>query len=165
MLYINSKKTKNKRISYCWRRSWRGGDYRLKCKVEDFHPFPVLGMHIWPIVPAWGATSSGMKPWGNHVLSRPFELYTWLNPIKASTQTLKILGARCTELLIMPLPKTSILSSLGLLNLPPTNLEWPASFFSLSLLIVYGGLVQNFTRETPEVVNQHLRIYNSWKKY
>ena len=44
---------------------------------------------------------------------------------------------------------------LCLLNLPSTNLECPASFFSLSSYSRYKGSVSDFTWGTPEFANQH----------
>ena len=51
-------------------------------------------------------------------------------------------------------PKTSLkCKSPLLLELPPTNLEWPGSFSTLSLPSSQGG-VSDFTWKAPEVVNQ-----------
>ena len=43
------------------------------------------------------------------------------------------------------------------------NPEWSSSFFGPSLPSVYTGGFK-FLLGTPEAVNQHLLIYNSWRK-
>lgn len=51
--------------------------------------------------------------------------------------------SRCGDLLILLSPKANLVCKFYcLLKLPPTNLEWPASFFSFSLSSVYGIQVQ-----------------------
>ena len=64
-------------------------------------------------------------------------------------QTFKTLTGGCWNLLILLLPKTSLIrKSPSLWNLSPTNLVWAASFFHLSLPFVYRC----------QFANQHLYI-------
>ena len=68
---------------------------------------------------------------------RPSGWYMWLNLVKASIETFKILTGRCGVLLIFWPPKVNFTSKFPCLShLPPTSLEGSASFFSLSL---YGA--------------------------
>ena len=51
----------------------------------------------------------------------------------------KTLLERCRNLLLLPMPKTSLVGKFpSLINLPPTKLEWPSSFCSLSLPSAYA---------------------------
>ena len=66
------------------------------------------------------------------------QLLQGLNPIKVSVSTFKILVGRCGDLLTLQNAKTSLVCKFPcLFNLPHTNLEWPASSFSLSLPSMY----------------------------
>ena len=57
---------------------------------------------------------------------------------------LKILEGWCRNLLILWLPKINLVFEFPcLLDLPPTSLEWSASYFSLSQPSVYGDQFQN----------------------
>lgn len=97
---------------------------------------PVLGMYIPATVPT---AILRLQPWQNNVLRRS-GWYTWLNPIKASIWTSKILVGMGGEMLILQLPKTSCICGFSCwLKLPPTILLWFTSFFSCSLSFVYGG--------------------------
>ena len=50
---------------------------------------------------------------------------------------------RCEDLLVLQLPKSSLaIKSPRLLNLPPTNQEWSASFLDLFLPSIYRGQFQ-----------------------
>lgn len=93
---------------------------------------------------------SSTQPWESRVL-RPFELYTWLNPAKTNIYTFKTLMAGCRDLLILQMPRASLICEFpGLLKLPPTNLECSASFFDFSLpSFVYGGHLQISPGELP----------------
>ena len=59
--------------------------------------------------------------------------------------------------LIQVYPPTSNAGSCSqrLLNIPPTNLEWPASFFSLSTPFILGAI---FTSDAPEFASQYLKM-------
>ena len=99
-----------------WSKSWTqtiGGSSSL----------PVLGMYTLPTVPTVGAVPR-TRTWENKVLLRPSGQHTWLNPVKASLWTFKILAGGCGA-------KTSFICKFPYwLNLSPTNLEWlPLSFF------------------------------------
>lgn len=123
-------------LSFSWRRSLRAHDC-LNPQTGPGHledspsPTLVFEMYVLPIVPILDATS-GTQPWERNVLLRPSGLYLWLNPVKAFIQTLKILAGRCRDLLVLQPLKTSLIHKFPcLLKLPPTNLEWSASFFGL----------------------------------
>ena len=101
----------------------------------------------WSVHPAIcsydGNCSKDVQPWESNVLLRPSRLYMWLNPIKASMWTFKILEGRLQNSIHLLVPKTNLIWKFPcLLNLLPTNLEWLASFFHLSLPSVYGGQFQ-----------------------
>lgn len=100
------------------RRSWRQA-------VGD-SPCPVLGYVLCPPFSQWELCSR-MQPSESNVLLRWFGLDTWLNPGEASIQTFKVwwLMWRFTHL-GSPSP---VHEFPGLLNLPPPNLERPASFW------------------------------------
>lgn len=134
---IIRKRKENKcwiKVLECWRRSLRGHDCSLTCKLDlgnwtFLTTSPVFGMYILPTIPTPGAVS-GTQPWESKVLLTLSGLNIWLTPVNAS----KILVGRCRDLLILQPPKTGLLcKSPCLLNLLPINLEWPASFFSPSL--------------------------------
>lgn len=84
-----------------------------------------------------------------------WDLKIWLNPVKASIYTFKILVGRCNDLLILQLPKVSLTCKfLCLLNLPPVNLEWSASF----LLFMYIS-------SCPLCTGTNLKINNWWASH
>lgn len=57
---------------------------------------------------------------------------------------IKILAGECGDLVVLLLPKASIVSKfLHLLYMPPDNLEWSSFFFGLSLPSVCGGQFMN----------------------
>lgn len=77
--------------------------------MKDSSPTPgVLG--LTPTVPMLGAVSRP-QPWESNVLLRSFGWYMWLNPVKASVYTFKILVVECRDLLILQ---------------PPTSMDWSA---------------------------------------
>lgn len=128
----------------------------------------ILGVRItcsWnggPTIPKLAATSrTRMHWWESKVWLRPSRLYTWLNPVKASTSTLRILTVRWGNLLILQLPQTSHKPHLAAapdnpykfpcsLNLRATSLEWSASFFCLSLPSVHEGQFANQDKSSPD---------------
>lgn len=79
-----------------------------------------------------------------------------LNTVEASRETFKILAGKCGNLLILRSTKTSFLSKFScVLSLPPTNVEWLASFLGLSLPSLRTGPLSDFTQESlKENVNQ-----------
>lgn len=82
-------------------------------------------------VPTLGAVS-GTQPWGSKCVVETI-LCTWPNPVKASIETFKLLAGRCRDLLVLQLPKTSLICKcLGLWKWSPASLEWSAPFFHLS---------------------------------
>ena len=86
-----------------------------------------------PPFPQWELVSR-RQPWQSKVLLRPSGQCTWLNPFKASLYV-KILAGAGRDLAA---PKTSLVGRFScLLDLPPTNLEWPACFSGLFLPFVY----------------------------
>lgn len=91
------------------------------------HPSTVLGIYALPTVPTVGAIFKDI------VVLRPSALCTWLNPVKDSIQIFKILAGRCGDLLVLQLPKASLLKPL------PIHLEWSASFFGVFLPSVSMG--------------------------
>ena len=87
---------------------------------------------------------SRTQPWDSNVLLRPSGLDTWLNFVKSSMQTFKILAGACGDLLLLWLPKISLVHKFScLLNPPLTNLEWSVSFLGLFLPSVYGDQFPN----------------------
>lgn len=73
------------------------------------------------------------------------------NPVKVSTYKLvKILVGQYGDLFILQPPKADLIYRFPCwLKLPPTNLKWSASFFSLSLPFVHGVHFQISPRELP----------------
>lgn len=98
-------------------------------------PGLVLGIYILPMFPRLGATSRTQSGESN-VLLRPSDyIHDWtpLRPL----YILIILTIRWSDLLILPLPKTSFVHNfLCLLNPPPTSLKVSASFFGLLMSFV-----------------------------
>ena len=85
--------------------------------------------------------------------------WTPLRPLHKLSRFWWVMGG-CRDLLIFLSPKISLICKFpSSLKLPPTSLEWSASFFCLSLPSAYGGPVSNFTLGTPKVSNQHIFIY------
>ena len=126
---------------------------------EAPHPLSILEIYVLLTIPIVGATSR-MQPWESKVLLRPSGLNIWLNPVKASIYTFKILVGRCRDLFILWPPKTSFVNKFPcLLTLPLTNLEWSAFFFFWSLLALHvWGSVSDINQEISDFVNQHLFI-------
>ena len=118
---------------------------------EAPHPLP------WP----WNVCSAHHSHSGSHFQGHSLEgamcywdgldrVHDWtqLSPLSK----LKILVGRCKELLVLRLPKTTFVGKfLCLLNMPPTNLEWSASFFGLFLPSSYGGQFQISPGKLPTV--------------
>lgn len=104
---------------------------------EPLTPSPVLGMYVLVIISILGNVSR-IQSWESNVSMWPSGLNRWLNPGKASIEMIKDLVGRCRDLLILWLSKTSnVYKFPWLLKLPPTNLEWSAFFFCLSLSSMY----------------------------
>ena len=90
--------------------------------------------------PPWNVCSahcshnrSHSRPWERNVLPRPPELYMWLNILRPLYKLFLLQQQR--EPLIF---ETNLIVKFPCLwKLPPTNLGWPASFFSPSLPSVY----------------------------
>lgn len=124
---------------------------------ENPHHFPVLGMYIPPIIPIAGAIS-------RMILERTrcccnMDEYV-MNPVKACTETFKFPSGRCGDLLVLKLPKTSLIGKVPcLLDLPPTNLGWPASFLDFLLPSMYTASFR-FHPGNSEVLNQHRHSKN-----
>lgn len=69
----------------------------------------------------------------------PSALYMWLNPRKASHKFLRFWWAGVEICYLVAAQHNRACKFSCVLNLPPVNLEWPASFFSLSLTSLYGS--------------------------
>lgn len=77
---------------------------------------------------------SRMQAWESNELLRPSGLNMWLDQAKVSIYTFKILACDCPDLLILRVPKISLLCKFPcLVNPPPTNLKCSASPFADSL--------------------------------
>lgn len=78
--------------------------------------------------------------------------HMWINPVKASLYTFKIWRVSTRTHLTYCCPR----QTWYVRNLPPTALEWSASFFTSPCPPVWGP-VSDFTLEAPEgVVNKEL---------
>ena len=130
----------------CWRKSSRGHDHQLPHKLHPGNrrlltPSPGLGMYILPTIPTVGAVLNNTG-FGSNVLLRPSGWYTWLN-------------WRLGDLFNLCLPKIILVCKfLCLLTRPPSNREWSASFFGLSLPLIVQWPVSDFIQEIPEVMKQ-----------
>ena len=76
-------------------RSSRGSDCLLTCKLDLGNgklliPTPLIGMHISSMISIMGS-SSRIQLWESKVCLTTSGWYRWLNPIKTSIQTFKIL--------------------------------------------------------------------------
>lgn len=96
-------------VNWCWRRSSQGRNcwWTLQLDPGNLTPSLVLGASILPAFP----TPEGVPrtlPWDSKLSLRPPGLNMWLNRIKASVRTFKILAGQCGDLLIAWLPKTSL---------------------------------------------------------
>lgn len=78
---------------------------------------------------------SRIQPWECKVLWRPSGLILWLNPVKSSIHTFNHLTGKYGTMSYVMQNMSYVFPCL--LNLLPTNLEWPVSFFSVSLLCMY----------------------------
>lgn len=109
-------------------------------QLEAPHPPPQsLECTFCPPFPQWEPFLRTQAWESNALLRTP----GWCKWLKASMQSSKLLAGGCRDLLVL-LPKTSLICKLpGLSTLPPTNLEWPASFFGLALPFLYGGQFAN----------------------
>lgn len=77
---------------------------------------------------------------GDVVLKTPAQYWAHLGPLY---RLLRFGGQVQQSIHLTAAPKQALyISFLCLLKLPPTNLEWPVSFFSLSLPSVYGSWFQ-----------------------
>ena len=84
------------------------------------------------------------------VTLRPSGWYMWLNPVKTSTQTFKILGDGCRDLLALLQPKMTLyISSFTHQTCHLPIWYGPASFFGVSLPSGVG-LVPGYTLEAPK---------------
>ena len=132
---------------------------------EAAHPSLFLGMYLLSMFPH---QEPFQGPESNALL-RPSAQRIWLNPIQClyklffnsfnflllfnyscspflsippphpGYKLFKMLLERYRNLLLLPMPKTSLVGKFpSLINLPPTKLEWPASFCSLSLPSAYA---------------------------
>ena len=93
---------------------------------------------MWPVCLSQDRSCLWTQPWNHRVLLIPLRWYSWLDPVKASIYTFKILMDGYRDLPLQ-LPKTSKFPCL--LKLPPANLEWSASFLHLSLDLCVQRLV------------------------
>ena len=121
-------------VGRCWRRSLRRHD----CKVTgDLGPgnlrlFTPPGP--WSVCFPTPSTSldsfqDKAQTWGSNMLLRQS---MWLNQGKDTKETCKTPVGGRGSLCILRLPRTSLVCEFPcLLNLPPTSLEWWASFFGL----------------------------------
>lgn len=127
----------------------RGRDCQLTWEMDPGHQrlrpltlLPVLGIYVLPTIP----TSEGAFKDATLRAQCVVETTWWyvrLNLIKASKWTFKILAGRCRDLPVLWLPKISLTRKFPcLLNLSPTHLGKPASFFSLALPLVHGNKFQ-----------------------
>ena len=120
----------------CWRSSSRRPELWLICELEPGNRrllSPLLSLEC-----AFSAPKSCLK----HIALRQWcvlgTLCMWLSPSKASIQTLKIWQV-VTEIHSCCSTQDNLLcKSPCLLNLPPTILKGPESFFGLSLPFVMG---------------------------
>ena len=107
--------------------------------VRDFSP-PSLFLE-YKFYPPFSQLKlfSKVQTWETMALLRPSGLNMWLNSVKSSIQTFKILVGRFRDFLTLQLPKTSLLCTFPcLLNLPPINLGWSSSFSDLFLPSMYN---------------------------
>lgn len=91
----------------CWRRPSRGHNHWLTLMLDPGYwrlliTSPVLGMCILPTVPTWEPFSS--RSLESNVLLRPSGPCTWLDPVKVSKNTFKILTGGHGDLLVLQLP-------------------------------------------------------------
>lgn len=146
-------------VNWCWRRSSQGRNcwWTLQLDPGNLAPSLVLGASILPAFPTPEAVPRTL-PWDSKLSLRPPRLNMWLNRIKASVRTFKILAGQCGDLLIVWLPKTSLkCMQIPLLIKPTTHPpEWSASLFGLSWLSVYQEPVSDFTWEAHEVYELQL---------
>ena len=107
--------------------------------MESFTPFPVLGMYSPPTILTAIAIFKDAA-WESNELLKPSGLNMWLDPAKVSIYTFKILAGDCPDLLILQVPKISLLCKFPcLLNPPPTNLKCSASPFAFYLSSCIGA--------------------------
>ena len=86
--------------------------------------------------------ASRMPPQNRNVVLRLSGLGTDWTHLRILYNLLRY-GGQVQNLLILQLPMTNLLSKFPcILNLPSTNLEWPAFFFCLTLPSVYGAQFQ-----------------------
>ena len=125
------------------KKTWQPADPQTESRqLEATHPFPVLGMCF--CLPSWLPEAAlRIQPWDRNVVLRLIGLSMWPNPLEASIETFKILVGGRRNLLVLGLPKSSLLRKFPCsLKLPPSSMGQPASFFRLSLASVYGGQFQ-----------------------
>ena len=121
---------------------------------------PGLGMYVLYTIPPWELFSR-TRPRENSVFLRSSGLRMWLNPVKISIETFKILAGRGGDLFILWRPKTSLICKFScFLNLPPVHLECSASFLGLSLPSTYESQFQILPKK-----NQRFWTYNGIEMY
>ena len=81
---------------------------------------------------------SRMQPWKSKVVLRPYGQCTWLNSVKPLYKRYDSGGQVWRSTCLAAAQHKPHVKLPCLLHLPPTNLEWPAFFFSLSFPCVYG---------------------------
>lgn len=129
----------------------------LVLEIKGYSPIPYHWNVHSPLVLILEAALV-TKPWESNMLLRQSRIFMWLNPIKDSIWTLKILVSGHEDLLILWLPKTGIMCKFScLLKLSPINMECFHISSALLALCVWGSIL-NCTQGTPEVVNQHYHL-------
>lgn len=148
----------NSQLVPVWKGSRRGRGRGLTVQLDlgngrCLAPPPVLEVYILSTVPRVELFSR-IRPSECKVLLRPSGLIMWLNPVKSSTHTFKNLTNMEIYLSFVTQNMSYVFPCL--LNLLPTNLEGPVSFFSLSLPCMYRHQLINQQFLSEVLKNQHI---------